>query len=295
MKLGIALEGIRPAAELARLAARIEELGFDSLWTPDHVAYSQPICDPFQVLAIAAAATTRIRLGTGVYLLPLRHPTHVAKMAASLDWLCGGRLTLGVGVGGEFAAEFAACEAPRAERDARVDESIPILRALWRGVEPPLEGRFFRVPRVSLSPQPLQHGGPPIWIGGRSDAALRRAARLGDGYIGYFLDAAGIRSRMERIRAWRGAAPIACALVSFSRIERDAASALARARRRLGALYGPDTESAAARFSIVGTVETCQARVREIAAAGVEHLLFSPITDGDDLAEQLDILAGIRG
>jgi alkanesulfonate monooxygenase SsuD/methylene tetrahydromethanopterin reductase-like flavin-dependent oxidoreductase (luciferase family) len=130
MKLGIALEGIRSAAEVARLAARIEELGFDSLWTPDHISYSQPICDPFQVLAITAAATKRIRLGTGVYLLPLRHPTHVAKMAASLDWLCNGRLTLGVGVGGEFAAEFTACEVPRADRDARADESIPILRAL---------------------------------------------------------------------------------------------------------------------------------------------------------------------
>jgi probable F420-dependent oxidoreductase len=295
MKLGIALEGIRPAAELARLAARIEELGFDSLWTPDHVAYSQPICDPFQVLAIAASATTRIRLGTGVYLLPLRHPTHVAKMAASLDWLCGGRLTLGVGVGGEFAGEFAACEVPRSERDARADESIPILRALWAGVEPPREDRFFHVPQVSLSPPPLQRVGPPIWIGGRSDAALRRAARLGDGYIGYFLDAAGIRSRMERIHAWRGALPITCALVSFTRIEPDGTSALARARRRLGALYGPVAESAAARFGIVGTAETCQARVAEIAAAGVGHLLFSPITDGDDLEEQLEILAGIRG
>jgi probable F420-dependent oxidoreductase len=295
MKLGVALEGIRSAVELARLAARVEELGFDSLWTPDHVSYSQPICDPFQVLAVAAAATTRIRLGTGIYLLPLRHPTHVAKMAASLDWLCGGRLTLGVGVGGEFAAEFAACELPRAERDARADESIPVLRALWSGGDPPRDGRFFRVPRVSLSPPPLQRGGPPIWIGGRSDAALRRAARLGDGYLGYFLDAAGIRSRMERIRAWRGPAPIVCALMSFTRIERDATSALARARRRLGALYGPDTESAAARFGIVGTVETCQARVTEIAAAGVEHLLFSPITDGGDLEEQLEILAGIRG
>src|SRR5438067_701760 len=82
MKLGVALEGIRPAAELHRLAARIEALRFDSLWTPDHVAFSQPISDPFQVLAACAAATTRIRLGTCVYLLPLRHPTHVAKMAA---------------------------------------------------------------------------------------------------------------------------------------------------------------------------------------------------------------------
>jgi len=291
MKLGIALEGIRSAVELARLAARIEELGFDSLWTPDHIAYSQPICDPFQVLAIAADATTRIRLGTGVYLLPLRHPTHVAKMAASLDWLCGGRLTLGVGVGGEFAAEFAACETPRAERDARADESIPILRALWRGAEPPREARFFRVPPLSLAPPPVQSGGPPIWIGGRSDAALRRAAQLGDGYLGYFLDAAGIRSRMERIREWRGAAPIASALMSFARIERDGAGALARARRRLGALYGSQTESAAARFGIVGTIETCRARVAEIAAAGVEHLLFSPIADGGDLDEQLEALA----
>src|SRR5882724_1701691 len=133
MQIGIALEGIRPVAELVRLAARVEALGFDSLWTPDHVVFSQPICDPFQVLAACAGATSRIRLGTCVLLLPLRHPTHVAKQASSLDWLCGGRFTLGIGIGGEFPGEFAACQVPVAERGARTNEAIPILRALWRG------------------------------------------------------------------------------------------------------------------------------------------------------------------
>src|SRR5262249_51305500 len=127
------------------------------------------------------------------------------------------------------------------------------------------------------------------------DAALRRAARLGDGYLGYFLDAAGISSRMERIRAWRGAAPIACALMSFARIERDPASALTRARRRLGALYGPDTESAAARFGIVAPTEVARAGLPERARAGAEPLLFPPIPDGGDLEEQLEILADTRG
>jgi len=199
MQIGIALEGIRPMAELVRLAARVEALGFDSLWTADHVVFSQPICDPFQVLAAYASATSTIRLGTCVLLLPLRHPTHVAKQASSLDWMCGGRLTLGIGVGGEFPAEYAACEVPIAERGARTNEAIPILRALWSGEDPPAEGRFFHVPPTKLAPKPAQPAGPPIWIGGRSDAALRRAAWLGDGYLGYFLDAKGIRVIRERI------------------------------------------------------------------------------------------------
>ena len=293
MKLGIALEGVRPAAELARLAARIEALGFDSLWAPDHVAFSQPICDPLQVLTACAAATTRLRLGTCVYLLPLRHPTHVAKMVASVDWLSGGRLTLGVGVGGEFPAEFAACEVPLRERGARADESIAVLRALWAGTEPPPGGSFFRVPPTSLAPLPPQIGGPPIWVGGRSEAAIRRAARLGDGYLGYFLDAAGIRTRMERIRELRGAEPIVCALMAFGRIESDAQRALANTSRRLTAMYGAGMESAAPRFGVVGTADACRARVRELAAAGVEHLVLSPIIEGD-LEDQLERLATLR-
>lgn len=292
MKLGIALEGIRTIDALAAFAGRVEAAGFDSLWTPDHLSYSQSICDPFQVLSICATATRRIRLGTCVYLLPLRHPAHTAKMAASLDWLSGGRLTLGVGVGGEFPAEFAACEVPVAERGKRANEAIPILRALWRGEAPP-EGAIFRVPQTPIEPRPAQPDGPPIWVGGRSEAALARTAKLADGYLGYFLDAEGIRARMTRIRDLAAGRAIACALMAFVRIDPDRESAVARARRKLGSLYGKGTESAAERFGVVGSFDECRDRVAALGDAGVEHLLLSPISDGD-LEAQLELVARLR-
>ena len=292
MNIGIALEGVYQVAALSSLAARIESLGFDSLWTPDHISYSQPICDPFQVLSVCATVTRQIRLGTGVYLMPLRHPTHTAKMAASLDWLSSGRLTLGIGVGGEFPGEFAATDIPIAERGKRTNEAIPILRALWSGETPP-ESRFFNIPPTRIEPKPVQPGGPPIWVGGRSDAALERTAKLADGYLGYFLDAAGIRSRMTRIRALAGDRAITCALVAFVRIDPDRETSLARTRRRLGALYGKETESAAERFAITGSVEECRDRVAGLEDAGVEHLVLSPIWDGDP-RQQLDVIATLR-
>jgi len=300
MKIGIALEGARPIQELARLAARVEALGFDSLWAPDHIAFSQPICDPLQVLSACAAATTRIGLGTCVYLLGLRHPTHAAKLTASLDWMSGGRFTLGIGIGGEFPAEFAACEVPLGERGARTNEAIRVVRALWSGTTPP-EGRFFQVPATKLSPAPAQPGGPPIWVGGRSEAALRRTAWLGDGYLGYFLDAAGLRARMARIRELRAQAPdparrdtpLTCATMVFARIDDDGTRALAVGERRLGALYGSGMESAAGRFGVLGTAAECRERVAGLAEAGVQHLLLSPIVDGD-LDTQLERLSALR-
>jgi len=298
MKLGIALEGIRPAGELAPLAAKIEKLGFSSLWTPDHISYTQPISDPFQVLSVCASTTRRLTLGTCVYLLPLRHPTLVAKLTASFDWLSGGRLVLGVGVGGEFAGEFAACEVPTAERGARANEAIPILRALWQGATPP-PGRFFRVPPTRITPAPLQASGPPIWVGGRSEAALRRAASLADGYLGYFLDAAGVQARVARLRDLRAEAtderrreiPLTMAMQTFVRTENDRERALSRVTARLGAMYGAETQRAAGRFAIVGTREDCRQRLAELAEAGVEHLIFSPVLVSDDLEDQLERLA----
>ncbi|MGH7803815.1 MAG: LLM class flavin-dependent oxidoreductase, partial [Candidatus Binatia bacterium] len=152
MKIGVAVEGIRPATAAGKLAATIESLGYDSLWTADHLSFSQPILDPFSVLAIYASRTRRIEIGTGVFVLPLRHPVLVAKQVASLDWMSGGRFVFGIGVGGEFPAEFAAAEVPLAERGARANEAIPILRALWRGEPPPAEGRFFRIPATRIDP-----------------------------------------------------------------------------------------------------------------------------------------------
>ncbi len=295
MKIGAAVEGIRRAAEAGDLAERVERFGFDSIWTPDHLSFTQPILDPFTVLGIYAARTKRIVLGTGVFLLPLRHPALVAKQASSLDWLCDGRFVLGVGVGGEFPREFEAAGVPLRERGARTNEAIPILRALWAGKPPPPEGRYFKVPPTPIEPRPTRERNLPIWVGGRSEGALRRAAHLADGYIGYLVDADGFRKRMSRIREIRDTeradAPFTAALVAFARIGESRTAAVERTAARLSAMYGAATAPAAARFAIAGTAEDCRQRVAALAAAGVEHLVLSPIATHEEYDEQLAGLA----
>ncbi len=214
--------GPEQAAGLALLA---EEAGFESLWTVEHVVvpsgyesaypYSPdgkmpggdkvPIGDPIVWLAYVAAVTERIRLATGILILSQRNPVITAKAAATLDTLSGGRLTLGVGVGW-LREEFEAIGAPFEERGARVDEYIAAMKVLWSEDEATFEGRFSNFKKANLYPKPVQAGGIPVVIGGHSDAAARRAGRLGDGFFpGRFVP--GDTTELERLLGiMRGAA-----------------------------------------------------------------------------------------
>ncbi len=167
---------------LRELAQAAEELGYDSIWAGDHISYRNPILDIVVALSTFAAATERITIGTGILLLTLRHPSVVAKEFASLDHVSGGRVILGVGVGGESAKDFEAVGVDPRERGARTDEAMRALRELFRG-RASFSGRFFSFEDVEIEPGPAQPGGPPLWVGGRSPAAIRRAASLGDGWI----------------------------------------------------------------------------------------------------------------
>ncbi len=166
----------------ARTTAEFAETHrFDSVWTGDHMAFPLPILDPLLQLQLIAAFNERITVGTGVYLLPLRHPTPVAKQVATLDRIIGGRFIFGVGVGGEFPLEYEACGVPLNERGARLSEAIPILKSLWSGEAVSSDSVFYPFPELKMLPPPVQPGGPPIWCGGRSEAALRRVGRMADG------------------------------------------------------------------------------------------------------------------
>lgn len=190
-------------AEGATLLATIaEDNGFESLWTVEHVVvpagyqsaypYSptgrmpgpedSPIPDPLIWLAWVGAATRTIRLGTGILILPQRSPAILAKELATLDVLSGGRVTIGVGVGW-LEEEFRALGVPFTDRGARTDEYIQALRALWRDSESTYHGRFADFERVRSYPKPLQPGGVPIAVGGHTQAAARRAGRLGDEFF----------------------------------------------------------------------------------------------------------------
>ena len=187
--------------EFLGFAGKVEQAGFDSFWLDDHIAFRGNFLESLAALAAAAARTERITLGSLVYLLPLRRPAIAAKAAATVDYLSGGgRFIFGVGVGGEEAREFEVCGVARGERGARTDEAIEVLRKLWSGEAVSHEGRFFRFTDARQSPAPLSPGGPPIWVGGRSEAAQRRAALLADGYAPYLFSPARYEKALACVR-----------------------------------------------------------------------------------------------
>jgi probable F420-dependent oxidoreductase len=178
------------AGAVAEMARAAEEAGFDAVAVTDHPFPEEAwlrsgghhALDPFVALSFAAAATTRIRLQTHVLVLPYRNPFLVAKAAASLDVLSGGRLVLGVAAG-YLEGEFAALGVPFAERNERADEAIGALRAAWSGECVRLAGRGFCAEGNRALPLPAQRPGPPLWVGGNSRRAIRRAVELGDGWL----------------------------------------------------------------------------------------------------------------
>jgi len=176
---------------LARFAARAEQAGYTSLWSfqrllvpegsgMDPVYHS--VLDPLAALAYAAAGTSTIRLGVAVVNLPFVSPAYLAKQAATVDILSGGRLDLGLGIGW-MPEEFAATGASMARRGARASEYVSLLRHLWAEGQSEFSGEFYEVPRGSVAPKPVQPGGPPILLGGLAPAALRRAGRIADGWV----------------------------------------------------------------------------------------------------------------
>ncbi len=205
MKYGIMFANAGPFADpetFAHLATTAEACGIESLWTVEHVLvprdyqstypYSPdgkmpgsedaPIPDPFLALAYAAALTRKIRLATGVLILPQRHPAYVAKEVATLDRLSGGRVTLGVGVGW-LREEFQALGVDFDSRAARTRESVEAMRSLWSPGASTFRGKHFAWENVESSPKPVQGAGVPIVVGGHADIAARRAARYGDGFF----------------------------------------------------------------------------------------------------------------
>lgn len=206
-------------ADFDLLARRVEELGYDSLWTGDHVVFprdvvspypynatgafpfdrDQPLFEPVTLLAYLAGRTTTIRLGISVLVLPMRNPVMTAKMLADIDNLTRGRLELGVGVGW-LREEFEALAADFAARGDLMDEWLTILRRLWTASSPTgFDGRHYRFPPLALLPRPGR--AIPIVIGGNSRSALRRAARLGDGWHGVRLAPDQVHAAVRRLQA----------------------------------------------------------------------------------------------
>jgi probable F420-dependent oxidoreductase len=233
MRIGVSLPnvGIDHGKEtLLPVAEAAERLGFDSVWAAHHVVLpyeresrypyqrsgtevamtpGMQWLDPIVTLSAIAAVSERVRLGTSVFVLPYRDPVTLAAELAALDVLSEGRLVLGVGVGW-MREEFEAIGIPAAERGARTDEHLQVMKTLWREDPASFEGRFTRFENVVLATTPRTEGGPPIWIGGNTDAALRRALRFGSGWHGFEVfpeEIADLRERLGRLAEEGGRDP----------------------------------------------------------------------------------------
>ncbi len=193
MKIGVTIPnhfGIADPLEVIRLGKLAEELDYDSLWVMDHlfnVGYIQqrlddkPYYHPMAMLTYMSAVTSRIALGTSVMVLPYHNPVELAKYAATLDQLSGGRLILGVGAGG-MVEEFQALGVPTTQRAALSNEAIRVMRELWTKERAAVQTKNWRFEDIRFFPKPVQKPHIPIWVGGTSEGAKRRAATLGDGW-----------------------------------------------------------------------------------------------------------------
>ncbi|MFN3973701.1 MAG: LLM class F420-dependent oxidoreductase [Dehalococcoidia bacterium] len=291
MEFGVVIPNLGPLAGKAlveQVALEAEGLGFSSLWVSDHIvlptrsaprypyraggtfpiAPDQPVLEPLATLAYAAALTRRMRLGISVLIIPYRNPVHTAKLLATIDALSGGRLILGAGIGW-MEEEFTALGADYTHRARVTEEYLTLMRALWKGQETNFNGRFYRVEGIWCVPRPV-HGSIPVWIGGTSTAALRRAARTGEGWH-------GIRMSPQEVAQAK-----ATLTEELKRLGRDLASFAISLRGTLEVTPQPLPPS---RSPCTGTPEQIAEDVSAYRRAGVDHLVLGP--RGNTLQEVL--------
>ena len=234
--LPVRRQGFADAAVLRDLVVRAEELGFWGVTAPDHIVAPDAWAkagggdqwfDPFVLLSFLAAHTSTIRLITHVIVLPYRSPFAVAKAVASLDRISGGRAVLGAG-SGYLREEFEILGVPFEDRGERTDEALRAVTVVWTQDRPEFRGRFFSIADAVVAPRPLQQPRPPIWIGGNSMRAVRRAAELGDCWTPFVAEPEDIRSGAERAESLGRRVEIAAPL---GRVDREDASVIERMGR----------------------------------------------------------------
>ena len=287
MQVGVCLPNYRALASpeaIARAAGLAEELGFDSVWVTDHVVIPTPYLsrfgpvfyDPVATLAYVAGLTRRVRLGTTVLILSYRNPIVLAKALATVDQLSGGRLIFGAAAGWA-ELEFRALGVPFEERGPRSDEYLALIKALWTQERPSFQGRFFSFSDLHFLPRPVQRPHPPIWIGGRSRRALRRAVEHGDAWHPTFTPPAQLQQEYQALRemaAQRGrATPPALTM-------------------RLGVRLGREAVRGDGRQPGTGSAAQVAEDLRRYAEVGVEHLVLDfPTEEAPELFRAMEVVA----
>jgi alkanesulfonate monooxygenase SsuD/methylene tetrahydromethanopterin reductase-like flavin-dependent oxidoreductase (luciferase family) len=276
--LGIALPSIdafgqgSPVVDVARAA---EQAGLDHVWVPDHLVFHRPILEATVALAVVAGATERIRLGSAILNPTLRDVTWLAKQLATLATLAPDRVLLGVGLGGEYEPEFRAAGVDPRQRGKLLDEALELIPRLMAG-EPVDHNRLYKVDCPGFAPVPATK--PPVLIGGRADAALRRAARFGDAWLPMWMDPEEIatsRGRLAQLASEHGRAVPGVALVAFVNVCADLVAGKAEAAELIKRQYAMPFERVE-RWTLVGPVEAIAERLAAYRDAGVEGFCLSP-------------------
>lgn len=293
MKFGVTIPnnwGIEDVQQVLAMGPLAEELGFDSVWVMDHLFNNgyirarlddKPYYHPLATLSYLAATTRRVILGTSVLVLPYHHPVELAKYTATLDQMSGGRVTLGVGVGA-MTEEFAALGIPMRQRGALTNECIAILKELWTNPDPNYHSARWRFSDLKFSPKPVQKPHIPLWIGGSSPGAMKRAATMGDGW-----HPSGLSP--EEFRIGRDAV---CKLASAA--GRNPDSLTMSVRVEVEAQGGPSSQRAQHRSRLPGDdVDRMIAGVSAYQSAGVQHIVLALNTG--DVARSRALMEAIAG
>lgn len=285
--------GERTAARFFDFVDRCEEWGVDSLWFSDRIIGPGGTLEPVVTMAALSGRKGMMKFGTNALIMSLRHPVLMAKELATLDFLSEGRLLLVAGLGGEAPLEYEALGTQKNQRARRTDEALEAMRLLWSQETATFHGRYYSFTDVAVTPKPVQQPGPPVWIGGRSDAAMRRTGRLGDGWLPSAITpdecAAGIAAIDAYAAAEGRSVPddhfgvsITCAVADSVDSARElAASALPRRR----------DDAALEDYTAMGTPEQVIAKLNEYVAAGVTKFVLRPPGPPDEWMRQAELLA----
>ena len=276
---------------IRKFVVRAEALGYDSLWVQEQMISDAAILEPVALLTYVAGLTSRIRLGTAVLLTVVRNPVELAKTLATIDQLSRGRLIVGVGIGGD-TTPHEIFGIPREHRVRRFIEGIKVMKALWTEPKATVSGDFWNFKDVPMEPKPAQKPHPPLWFGARTEIALKRAVRIGDGWMGPgSSSSAEFVQHMEWIKrlldeAKRDPATFSISKRVYIAVDDNRDRAEQRLRRWFGARYKfPDM---APRVSIYGSRAECIDKLGALVRAGAQQLLLDPVYDN---VEQMEVLA----
>ncbi len=300
---GVAVTG--DARRVPEFAQQAEALGFERVAMGEHVMDGNPPRPTHLALPMAAAAagaTRHVRVMTGIVIAPLYHPVLLAKLVTTVDLVSNGRFDFGIGISGqrETRVEFDAVGIPVQTRGRRTNEMLAVMKRLWTEQHVTHHGDFFDLEDVTLVPRPAQKPHPPIWVAGRSEAAMRRAVQLGDGWYPYLVTVGRLRSNNETVRqyaaeAGRDLSGFHWGVMQPTAIAADRQEALALAVSNIGQRYvtpGRSAEDIAQALCLTGTPEECIAGIEARIEAGVRDFVLGFLAADDaDRLRQMELFA----